>query len=68
MASMTSALSNCSVTSIFEPLSYDPLRRALSGSDGTAGESKNVLFVRDREFVEDRLVSASAVAVLGQSF
>lgn len=52
----------------FEPLSYDPLGRALSGSDGTAAESKNVLFIRDREFVEDRVVSAPDVAVLDQSF
>lgn len=50
----------------FGTYSYDPLNRILSPLGGKNSASGNTLFVRDVAFVEDRLRSASKVAVAGR--
>ena len=50
----------------FELSAYDPIHRKLS-KNPTARQSSNSLFVRDWEFVEDRLRTAKPVRVLGRT-
>jgi hypothetical protein len=48
----------------FEGYAYDPLRRALTPVDPLLADG-NVIFVRDRDEVERRLVAAPAVHLPG---
>ena len=49
----------------FEPCGYDPKARAILAAD--RARSENVIFLRDRAFVESRVESAAPFAILGQT-
>lgn len=52
----------------FEPAAYDPFRRSLTDSGRDGGRLRhNVLWVRDRPWLQERLRSAPAVTVKGLS-
>ncbi len=52
----------------FEPAAYDPFRRSLTDSEGDGRRLRhNLLWVRDRSFLQERLHSAPSVAVKGLS-
>lgn len=51
----------------FKTYSYDPLTRTLSNLDGKNLKSGNTLFIRDEEFVLERLKAAPKTSVLGRS-
>ena len=52
----------------FLTYSYDPLIRTLTNLDGKNLNSGNTVFIRNRPFVEERLKTASKVAVHGRLF
>ncbi len=52
----------------FEPVQYRPLKRLLLASDSQISQAQNMLFVRDLDFVRERLRSAPPIEVLGVRF
>lgn len=52
----------------FKSYSYDPLLRKLISLEGKNLVSGNTLFVRNRSFVEDRLMTAPKITVLDRKF
>lgn len=51
----------------FEPFQYDAFRRKLVAATQTARSTGNTLFVRDTDFVQDRLRHAARTMILGQN-
>jgi FkbM family methyltransferase len=51
----------------FTPYAYEPFSRALNPLGATRSASRNTLFVRDAEFVRERLREAPPFRVLGQT-
>lgn len=50
----------------FLPLTYDPFTRKLRNTDVT--KNMNVIFVRDQDFVNDRLQTAKKIKVFSENF
>lgn len=52
----------------FASCAYDPLHRSLTDLNGKNANSGNTIFVRDKDFVLERINSAPPVTVLGKTF
>ncbi|MGN6416781.1 MAG: FkbM family methyltransferase [Pseudobacter sp.] len=51
----------------FVPYQYDPFRRVLNDVSHNGPEENNTIYVRDRNYVEQRLKSADKVNILGKA-
>ena len=52
----------------FEPAQYRPFKRLLQACDSQTSQAQNMLFVRDLDFVRERLRSAPPMEILGVRF
>ena len=52
----------------FKQMQYDPFSRRLTPSDSVGTAASNILFIRDDDFIRNKLVSANKVTVFNVSF